>query len=128
MGKNILLFFGSGISFPSGLPDIDTITDKLLNEKWHEHTDQNFYFGEHPNPYYREKDITPRIQKFLTILKESSDLYFKERRQNSTNYEGLFYICRQIEDNEDWEIDNPLSHLQNSRSETFTPSILCINR
>ena len=108
MENNILLFLGSGVSFPSGLPDTKTITEKILIEKWHKHTDMNFYEGEHPNEHYRQYDITPKIQKFLIILKEFSDPYFLSRRESETNYEDLFYICQQIEDNEFLEIDNPL--------------------
>lgn len=108
MTNKILLFLGSGVSFPSGLPDTKTITERILNEKWYEHTDMNFYKGEHPNEHYRKYDITPRIQKFLIILKEFSDPYFLSRRQSETNYEDLFYLCQQIEDNELFEIDNPL--------------------
>lgn len=108
MSSNILLFFGSGISYLSGLADTETITRNILREKWHEHTDRNFYSGEHPSEYYRNTDITPRVQKFLSILKEYSDPYFQKRRGNDANYEDLFYLVNQINDNETVEIDNPL--------------------
>ncbi len=108
MNDKILLFFGSGISYLSGLPNTDEITNHIMRNKWHEHTDQNFYPGEHPSELYRKTDITKRIQKFLSILKEFSDPYFRQRRGNEANYEDLFYLCNQIYDNESMEIDNPL--------------------
>lgn len=108
MSHNLLVFLGSGISFPSNLPNSDEITEKILYEKWHQHTDQNFYEGEHPNEYFKNIDITHKIQTFLVILKEYATPYMMERRQNPINYEDLFYICQQIKDNEDMEIDNPL--------------------
>jgi len=108
MVDSVLLFLGSGVSFPSGLPDIHTITNRILKEKWYEHTDKNFYSGEHSNEYLRKDDITPKVQKFLNILKEFADPYFRSRTGRETNYEDLFYICQQIEDNETLEINNPL--------------------
>lgn len=108
MNDKILLFFGSGVSYLSGLANTDQITNDILRKKWHEHTDLNFYAGEHPNEHYRKTDITKRIQKFLYILKEFSDPYFRQRRGNDSNYEDLYYLCHQIHDNETTEIDNPL--------------------
>lgn len=108
MNKKTLFFFGSGVSFKSGLPNTIEITNNILKEKWHAHTDLNFYSGEHPNEHYRRTDITPRVQKFLNILKEFSDPYFRERRDSDSNYEDLFYLCQQINDNETFKIDNPV--------------------
>lgn len=42
------------------------------------------------------------------MLKEFSDPYLRARSRTNTNYEDLFYLCQQIEDNENFEIDNPL--------------------
>jgi hypothetical protein len=101
-----ILFLGSGVSFASGLPDTTIITNLLLKEKWHNHTNQNFYYGEQPNPHFRSTNLAPRLQKFLTILKEATDGYLKERRDIEANYEDLFYLSQQISDNEQYEIDN----------------------
>ena len=105
MIKNVLLFLGSGISFPSGLPCVKTITNRILNEKWHKHSNLNFYKGEHPNKYFKQLDITPKVQEFLKILKNFTESL---KRKNQTNYEDLFYLCQQIVDNESSEIENPL--------------------
>jgi hypothetical protein len=102
-----ILFLGSGVSFESGLPDTTKITNVLLKDEWHNHTDQNFYHGKQPNPHFRSTNLAPRLQKFLTIIKEASDEYLKKRRNTEANYEDLFYLCQQISDNEKYEIDNP---------------------
>jgi hypothetical protein len=108
MKDKILLFLGSGTSLKSELPNTHEITYNILSEKWYEHTDQNFYPGQHPNEYFRASDITPRVQKFLNILKEFSDSYYRDRRDSDSNYEDLFYLCQQINDNQTFEIDNPV--------------------
>lgn len=104
---NLLLFFGSGISLPSGLPTTTEITNKLLNDEWHDHTDQNFYSGKHPNPFFQESNIVPRLQSFLKILYNSSSQYLRKRERSESNYEDLFYICVQIADDQKWIVDNP---------------------
>lgn len=121
----VILFFGSGISYASNLPDTNTITNCLLKEKWHNHSDQNFYFGEEPNPYFKSKNLAPRLQKFLVILKEATDVYLKERREIGSTYEDLFYLSQQISDNEKYEIDNPaiapfINELKNKIQELCT--------
>lgn len=47
---DIILFLGSGISFPSGLPNGYEITHSMLYDKWHSHSDQLYYSGLHPSP------------------------------------------------------------------------------
>ena len=68
----ILLFLGSGISFPSNLPNVNELTTKVLNDSYHDHTDQTFYQGNHPSEYFQEQNIVPRLQAFLKLLKEMS--------------------------------------------------------
>lgn len=104
----ILLFFGSGISFPSNLPNVDELTIKVLNDRWHDHSDQTFYRGDHPSDYFQEQNIVPRLQTFLKLLKDFADEYFLSRERSKTNYEDLFYICQQISDDQRHEIDNPV--------------------
>jgi hypothetical protein len=105
--KEILLFLGSGVSYKSGLPNLTDITNSILKDQWFKHTDELFYRGVHPSPYFHQEDITPKLQEFLNIVKGYSDDYLVKRRGWGTNYEDLFYICQQISDNEKHEFDNP---------------------
>jgi hypothetical protein len=100
MIENILLFFGSGISFASSLPSVEKITDSILNEVWHKNSDQHFSKGPHPSPHLSKKDITPRIQEFLIVIQSYSDRFIINGRGNKTTYEDLFFICKQILDGE----------------------------
>lgn len=102
-----MLFLGSGISFPSELPNVNQITVSLLNDEWFNHSDLTFVRGEHPSEYFRKQNFVPRLQLFLKILKEFSDSFYQKRNQNSASYEDLFYLCKQIDDHESGEVDNP---------------------
>lgn len=98
----LMLFFGSGISYISELPNVDKITKELLHGKWHSHTDQNFYPGDAPNHYFELGNLVPRLQKFLSIvMKTTGDLI-----ENPT-YEDYFYLVQQIAYYKLQEIDNP---------------------
>jgi len=103
----LIIFLGSGVSFASELPDVKMITEKLLNAPWFNHTDQNFYPGKHPSPYFEKDNLVPRIQDFLKILKAFADEYLINRRDTESTYEDLYFLCQQISDNEKFEIDNP---------------------
>ncbi|MHA1337279.1 MAG: SIR2 family protein [Promethearchaeota archaeon] len=104
---NVILFLGSGISFSTGLPNVIQITESLLNDKWFDHSDLTFVKGEHPSEYFRSQNLVPRLQSFLKIIKEYIDNFLKKRYNVTSNYEDLFYICKQIHDHETGEIDNP---------------------
>lgn len=98
----VMLFLGSGVSYPSGIPCVDQITKKVLSGDWHKHTDQRFYAGS-------KDEYVLRIQKLLGLLKKEADTYFSERwpRKGEANYEDLFFLCQQIVDEETAEILNP---------------------
>jgi hypothetical protein len=103
----MILFLGSGISFESGLPNAEQITDILLKEAWYKGADNNFYHGEQADSNDLSSNISHRLQKFLTILKEFADEYLRLRMNPTATYEDLFYLCQQIFDNQDSEIENP---------------------
>ncbi len=105
---NLIVFLGSGVSIPSGLPDVTEITRRILEEKWFNHTDENFYKGEHRSEYFRPHNLVFHLQSFLKYLKTLCDQYFAEHKVNTTNYEELYYICQQLKDESSGEILNPV--------------------
>ncbi len=105
--NEIILFLGSGISYSSGIPSVSEITDDALTGSWHDRTDQNFARGKHPSKNIEKSNNVYKIQSVLKIIKNVSDHYYIERERPKSNYEDLFYICKQIVDNELREIDNP---------------------
>lgn len=108
----VMLFLGSGISFPSGLPNASLITNSLLNDEWHSHTDQNYYLGSNLNPIFQKNNWVLRIQPFLRRLKLYADNYYASRKMNiQTNYEDLFYMVQQLNDEQWFNIPNPMIDL-----------------
>jgi len=104
----ISIFLGSGVSLKTGLPNTDKITNKILNDNWHQGSDEIYYPGEDSYPANQRATVVPHIQEFLSRLKNIADQYFLSRRDTKSNYEDLYYLCQQIADNEKLEIDNPL--------------------
>src|SRR5437667_2669927 len=101
--KRAAFFFGSGISFRSGGPTVDTISDKLLNGSWADHSDWRF------NPANgRSSDAAKRIQQFLHILKAHIDPHLRSHDDRESNYEDLYAAALQIVQDETCEIVNPL--------------------
>lgn len=104
---DILFFLGSGVSYKTGLPSTKAITDRLLNDDWHQESNSNFYLGKHSNEYFQKTDITPKIQKFLRFIKEYADNYLKKRKIDESNYEDIYYIINQLHNELYFETDNP---------------------
>ena len=103
----LLLFFGSGISFESGLPQVEVITNKLLFCDWQSHSDSNFYIGaKHPGIVDGK---VARQQKFLRLLSSLAETYFREKGlfRRKINYEDLYHLVQQIEFDLENGIHNP---------------------
>ena len=107
MKNDILLFLGSGTSYASKLPTVTEVTDSIFEDQWFDNTAATFSRGIHPSEFFQNMNIVPKLKEFLKIIRQHADVYLTERRSVCSNYEDLFYICRQISDNEKYEIDNP---------------------
>ncbi|MDB6019239.1 MAG: hypothetical protein JWR19_3728 [Pedosphaera sp.] len=101
----LMLFLGSGVSKPSGLPCVGEITDALLNDPWVRHTNGVFYPANGVTAGLKE--ITPTLQRFLKLLKSYADGYSALRNGQESNYEDLFYLARQLADDSRGTIYNP---------------------
>lgn len=99
--QRAVFFFGSGISFKTGLPNVDEITDFALNTAWEWHTSQVFV------PLHKDRLIDPSVnrhvpdsaQGFLRIVRGIADDYLAQHRQfygRKANYEDLFNLCYQV--------------------------------
>ncbi|MCX6900976.1 MAG: SIR2 family protein [Verrucomicrobia bacterium] len=105
MSKKVMLFFGSGISFETGLPTVQQVTDRLLNGWWWRHTDGRYYAEGTPGVV--SVPLVPRLQSFLKVLLSHADSYAAQRCLSTATYEDLYFLCQQIRDEESGEIDNP---------------------
>lgn len=103
---NLLLFLGSGISLPSGVPGVQELTDSILTGEWYQHTDRRFYAGSSApglsNP-------VPVLQEFLGKLKPLADQCHPLDGQKG-NYEDLYFLAEQISDDARSQVDNPAIH------------------
>ena len=89
----LMLFLGAGTSIPTQLPTVEEITNKIFDCDWHYHN-RNFV---------RRFDSMGQLQvhrqqEFLKLLKSGYDTYLTRRRVGTANYEDLYSLCRQIED------------------------------
>lgn len=105
---DIVLFFGSGISYRTGLPNTDVLTQHILKDHWHNNADMTFSEGKNHNDFFEQDNIVPRIQKFFEIIISDAIPYFEKRRRAPINYEDLYFICNQIYQDLTYEIDNPI--------------------
>jgi SIR2-like domain len=103
----LILFVGSGISRPSGLPGVEELTSRLLNDKWFQHTNSRFYCGNQGTA--RFNDPTQILQEFLKMLKPLAAQCHPRSGQKG-NYEDLHFLAEQIADAARGEVDNPAIH------------------
>lgn len=119
---NLLLFLGSGVSFPSGLPGVANLTDRILHGTYHKNADGEFRPGNHPDSNVQTEDITPALQRFLSLLVVQDERYRQSctgyytsdgsYRQTglvdrtSTTYEDLYYLSEQISESTLGRLDN----------------------
>ena len=101
--KRAAFFFGSGISFDSGAPTVDQLTEAVFRSGWEAHTDLRFF----PIPS-RSTGEAERVQEFLRILQAHITPHLREREERNPNYEDLYDAAVQIVSDETAEIVNPL--------------------
>ncbi|TKJ42525.1 hypothetical protein CEE37_02225 [candidate division LCP-89 bacterium B3_LCP] len=102
----IALFLGSGVSKETGLPMSDGITKSLLYDDWHNYTGSIYMPGPPPDVTFRMRNCVPLIQKYLRFLKDYSDRYYTQWNRSEANYEDLFFLTKQVQD-EGIETENP---------------------
>jgi hypothetical protein len=108
----LILFFGAGVSVPSGLPTAADLMDKIMHGAYHQEGSHIYAPGPNTDPALRATDLTPRIRKLLKVVmahdirdigrvgyyrvgagfKSSGAIY----RRGGTTYEDVFFLCQQI--------------------------------
>jgi len=92
----LMLMLGSGVSLPTGLPSTEKLTQAVLEEAWHSHTDGQYYPGPEPNAAFVERNTVLRIQPFLRRLKTAADAYFSGNRLPFSHYEDIYFLAWQL--------------------------------
>lgn len=100
----IAFLFGSGISLPAGLPNVQNLTNEIVSGKdFHKATDGNFYQSENPMGDF---ELVKDISKYLKYLGNLGQAYFGESKQIS--YEDIYFIAAQVRDHLFEEVNNPV--------------------
>src|ERR1039458_6796515 len=64
----LILFFGAGVSAPSGLPTAAELIDKIMHGAYHQKGSHVYAPGPNTDPALRATDLTPRIRKLLKVV------------------------------------------------------------
>src|SRR5438552_15064 len=92
-----LIFFGSGVSRPHGLPNVNELTNAIFENRWVKRGDSNFYPAQKDGSQCR---ATRRCQEFLRRLLKRVTPYYRRQRRTLPNYEDLFFLIEQLQNDE----------------------------
>jgi len=107
----MLLFLGSGVSLPSGLPSVMQITERLLKGTYYcdKNTKGTYYSAKPEDLQYAEPML--KVQQLLQLLSELDEYYLQSLApywsgkeflktgsiyRSVTSYEDIFYLTEQI--------------------------------
>jgi len=94
---NLILFLGSGVSRPAGMPMVDCLTDSVLDRSyWKECESGGDYFSK--SGQHWDRGPVHHVQQFLQNLFEHKKRFLNERYiPCDPSYEDLYYLCSQIQ-------------------------------
>ncbi len=98
--KRISFLFGSGISIPLGLPNVNEITEKILADKnltpnyVIRNLEGNYTFAR-IDDWKRDEDTNIYVKNILCLIRTVKD-YLEINSGLNPNYEDIFYILSQI--------------------------------
>lgn len=112
--ESVIVFLGSGVSIPSGVPGVEEITRRVLNDPYYRTTVENYYPGEAASldiDWYSSRPF----QLFLEYLAAYARRYMNRRqgvgdKPVEPTYEDLYYLCDQIRDDIRGTGINPAVH------------------
>jgi hypothetical protein len=106
----LILFLGSGVSVPSGLPTADQLTRSIFLRAYHQDGHFHFSRGSRPKSVALHADDTSRIRHLLKLLRDY-DRHDRKRigharsgrfssgalfRGPNTTYEDIYHLSRQM--------------------------------
>lgn len=100
-------FFGSGISYRSGAPNVDQITDSALNDEW-EFVGGRFAPARPKSTLFLRDDTADKAQKFLHLLRRKITRHLQIRERRKPHYEDFYYAAMQIWQDAMAEYTNPM--------------------
>jgi hypothetical protein len=109
--SHIVFFFGSGVSFPSGMPKMDKITEYVFRKTLERKSNGRYVFSDAVES--RPSEIVGTTRNFLTVIRnyaqsvlESEVGKGQSQSVREINYEDLLYLCRVIRDDQDGTLSN----------------------
>jgi len=112
----ISFLFGSGISIPAGIANVETITNSIIAGKDCKDGIEYFESGKHylkkqNNDQFQlpdKKAVIKNITEFLSIINVEANRFFKKIGFNrKANYEDLYYLTMQFDSIHNPEALNP---------------------
>ena len=112
----ISFLFGSGISIPAGIANVETITNSIIAGKDCKDGIEYFESGKHylkkqNNDQFQlpdKKAVIKNITEFLSIINVEANRFFKKIGFNrKANYEDLYYLTMQFDNINNPEALNP---------------------
>jgi hypothetical protein len=106
---SVAVLLGSGASWPKGDKSVRTLTEKVLDGRdYIRHSDRQ-YVKAPPNPGLPPwEETVGAVTSFLRRLECFVRPYHERIIGRDVNYEDLYYVIRQLEDEESGELDDPL--------------------
>jgi hypothetical protein len=124
----LILFFGAGVSRPSGLPLVAGLMKQLLTDPYHHQGGGVFCRGTDSAETPDVDGLTGRIRELINLINDYDTSDIKDSgavyRGNTTTYEDVYYLCQQMSL---WNIglaDNSMTTPFLERIETMAGTLL----
>lgn len=112
--KNIAFLFGAGISIPAGYPSTTEISDQIFDGYKMVRIPSGYIMRDDWQNFQTDQlEYVSRVVQFIKKLK-CQFCKFYEDYYHKVNYEDIYYLIDQINQNESGNLENPISdHFRN---------------
>lgn len=109
--ESLSILLGSGVSYYSGIPSLNKITDLVLSGKnVNRETDSHYYINKPINPLnqnHNKQYVTNNINLLKELVSTIDEFYIHMGHNHKSNYEDIYFVNRQICDSYLFEYENP---------------------
>ena len=104
---NTAFLLGAGSSVAAGFPSTEELTQQILSGcDVKRHTDESYYIDSAGSP----DEVTQFANCMVRQLHAEAERYYSAYGGRHTNYEDLYYLAKQVLDEESGEMENPAIH------------------
>ncbi len=105
------ILIGSGVSYYSGLPNLNEITSLVLNGTGVVRETDNHYYINRQSPTlandHNQQYITNNVKLAKALVSTIDEFYSHMNHEHECNYEDIYFVNRQICDSYLFEYENP---------------------